>query len=442
MFTTRGKVLILGVALALVAAACGTMQSQPPAPRGPDLTVQQVGPAAPDRVLVRFRPGTPPDKMEALHRRVGGRVVQTIPQIGVLVVQVPSNTVQAAIGVYTSDPVTEFAEPDGVAEAFVVPNDPYFGSQWGPQKVEAPAAWDTTTGSNTVRIAVLDTGISQSHPDLAGKVVAAQNFTDSPTAEDLHGHGTHVAGTAAAVTNNAVGVAGMDWNARLMNGKVLGDNGSGYYSWVASGITWAADNGAKVIGQSRELLELRDLGGRGGSRGEHPQHGARRLRVLERDFDGHPARGGARGPGVDEASQQLRGAGLHREQHGPGDRKPLRPGPDQRPEGGGVHGRRPHPDPVPDADGHAHAQVDSEADAHALSHSESVSEPESHAQPDPDSEVEVGRRARWLETQQRLPTASWRGPEGTRRGSGENTVAYRGNLHRREGSCVRSGLCC
>jgi len=257
VFTTRGKVIVLGVALALVAAACGTMQSQPPAPRGPDLSLQQVGPAAPDRVLVRFRPGTPPDKMEALHRRVGGRVVQTIPQIGVLVVQVPSNTVQAAIGVYTSDPVTEFAEPDGVAEAFVVPNDPYFGSQWGPQKVEAPAAWDTTTGSNTVRIAVLDTGISQSHPDLAGKVVAAQNFTDSPTAEDLHGHGTHVAGTAAAVTNNAVGVAGMDWNARLMNGKVLGDNGSGYYSWVASGITWAADNGAKVINMS--------LGGPSGS---------------------------------------------------------------------------------------------------------------------------------------------------------------------------------
>jgi thermitase len=195
--------------------------------------------------------------MDALHRRVGGRVVQAISQIGVLVVEVPANTVQGAVGVYASDPATEFAEPDGVAQALLVPDDPHFVSQWGPQKVEAPAAWDTTTGSNTIRIAVLDTGIRSTHPDLSGRLVAAQNFTTSPTADDNNGHGTHVAGIAAAVTNNAAGVAGMDWNAGLMNGKVLGDDGAGYYSWVAQGIVWAADNGATVINLS--------LGGRTGS---------------------------------------------------------------------------------------------------------------------------------------------------------------------------------
>ncbi len=238
---------MLAVGLALVAAACGTMQTLPPAPPGADLGLQQAGPVALNRVLVRFRPGIPPDRMQALHRRVGGQVVQTISQIGVLVVEVPANTVQSAIGVYASDPATEFAEPDAVAQAFLIPNDPHFGSQWGPQKVEAPAAWDSSTGSNTVRIAVLDTGIRSSHPDLAGKVVASRNFTSSLTDDDVDGHGTHVAGISSAITNNAVGIAGMDWNARLMNGKVLGDDGSGYYSWVINGIVWAADNGAKVI---------------------------------------------------------------------------------------------------------------------------------------------------------------------------------------------------
>ena len=65
--------------------------------------------------------------------------------------------------------------------------------------------------------------------------------------DDLYGHGTHVAGIAAAATNNGLGVAGLGYNATLMNVKVLGDQGSGYYSWIASCITWSADNGAKVI---------------------------------------------------------------------------------------------------------------------------------------------------------------------------------------------------
>ena len=96
MFGMRGGVLVLAVGLALVAAACGTMQSQPPTPQGSDLFLQQPG-RPPERVLVRFRPGTPPDRMETLHRRVGGRVVQTIPQIGVLVVLVRAGGVPGAV---------------------------------------------------------------------------------------------------------------------------------------------------------------------------------------------------------------------------------------------------------------------------------------------------------------------------------------------------------
>ena len=239
------------LAVTVLAVACGTMQpaGMQPQPRSAGTTAQ-VGAYAPDRLLVKFRPGTSPDRVAALVAQVRGQVLSVIPKIEVYVLRVPSGSVQAAVSSLQQEPAVEFAEPDGYVYAQVIPNDPEWPNLWGLQKVQAPSAWDITTGSNTVRIAVLDTGISSSHPDVGPRVVAAQNFTDSPTPEDIRGHGTHVAGTIGAVTNNSLGVAGMDWNARLMNGKVLGDDGSGRWSWVAAGIVWAADNGAKVINMS------------------------------------------------------------------------------------------------------------------------------------------------------------------------------------------------
>lgn len=135
-------------------------------------------------------------------------------------------------------------------------NDPHFGLQWGLTTVKASEAWGYGKSASSTRIAILDTGVDPAHPDLAAKIVAAQNFTDSATVDDMHGHGTHVAGIAAAATNNGMGIAGAGFNASLMNAKVLSDSGSGYYSWIANGVVWAADNGAKVINLS--------LGGPGG----------------------------------------------------------------------------------------------------------------------------------------------------------------------------------
>jgi thermitase len=102
------------------------------------------------------------------------------------------------------------------------PNDPGFGNQWGLHKVEAATAWDTTTGSAGVSIAILDTGVDQNHPDLKDKIVKNVNFTGSSTVNDVHGHGTHVAGIAAASTNNGIGVAGLGYDSTIMNVKVLG----------------------------------------------------------------------------------------------------------------------------------------------------------------------------------------------------------------------------
>ncbi len=202
------------------------------------------------RILVKFVPGAAAAEVANAHRAVGGAIVETIPGIDVQIVRVPAGREKELVSRYLRNKNVLYAEPDFIAQASVVPNDTYFSNQWGMSKVEAPLAWDVSKSSSNIRVAVLDTGIDAGHGDIKPKVVAAKNFTTSKTVSDRNGHGTHVAGIAAAVTNNSKGVAGLGWNASLMNGKVLGDDGSGFYSWVASGIVWAADNGAKAINMS------------------------------------------------------------------------------------------------------------------------------------------------------------------------------------------------
>ncbi len=146
---------------------------------------------------------------------------------------------------------TAFVEDDHVVRISATPNDPHYGEQWHLPSVSAPQAWDITTGSSGVTIAVVDTGVDYTHPDLKGKCLPGYNFVDrSSDPMDDHGHGTHVAGIAAAVGNNSTGVAGVDWKARILPVKVLDAQGSGYDSDVAAGIRYAADHGAKVINLS------------------------------------------------------------------------------------------------------------------------------------------------------------------------------------------------
>jgi thermitase len=131
-----------------------------------------------------------------------------------------------------------------------VHNDSYFDKQWAFKEIpDLPV----TTDSPEVLIAVLDTGIDQQHEDLTGKVVGSINFSDSPTSADLNGHGTHVAGIIAAVTDNGIGIAGVAPNARLLNVKVADDNGIVWPSKVAKAIVWAVDNGAQIINMSLVL---------------------------------------------------------------------------------------------------------------------------------------------------------------------------------------------
>jgi thermitase len=130
--------------------------------------------------------------------------------------------------------------------------DPGFQLQWGMVRIGAPAAWDQSRGSG-VKVAVVDTGADLDHPDLAGRLDTTSDYdfvNGDPTAEDDHGHGTHVAGIIGATLNNGAGVAGVANRCTVLPLKALDSDGSGYDSDVADAIRWAADHGASVVSLS------------------------------------------------------------------------------------------------------------------------------------------------------------------------------------------------
>ena len=124
-----------------------------------------------------------------------------------------------------------------------------------------PSLGTSPRGSRAIFIAILDTGIDSKHQDLASEVIVSVYLSSSPSANDIYGHGTYVAGIAGASTNNGQGVASLGYNSTLMNVKVLDNDGSGGYSAVAAGMVWAADNGASVIDMSLEHEPGRERSG-------------------------------------------------------------------------------------------------------------------------------------------------------------------------------------
>lgn len=192
-------------------------------------------------------------------------------------------------------PEVEYAEPDQILQHTLSPNDPYYSSQWhyyGTYGINAPAAWDITTGNASIVVAVIDTGIT-SHTDLAGRTVAGYDFiSDVWTANDGNGrdndpsdpgdwvaanncyfgsgasnsswHGTHVAGTIGAKSNNSLGVAGINWNSKVQPVRVLGKCG-GYMSDIIDGMKWASGlsvSGVPANSTPAKVINL-SLGGSG-----------------------------------------------------------------------------------------------------------------------------------------------------------------------------------
>lgn len=213
--------------------------------------------AVANRIIVGFRADVSDTEKDAVTQAVASQGVVSVTPVrrvsdaaqAVDVSGAPS--LESAIQSYLTDPRVQYAEPDYVVHALDLPNDQYFDNQYGMSKVQAPGAWGITHGVGNIKIAILDCGIYDAHPDLAGKVVAAHDFTGSASGtDDRCDHGTHVAGIASAVTNNGTGVAGLGYDTKLLNGKILTDTGIGYQSVIADGIRWAADTGAKVINMS------------------------------------------------------------------------------------------------------------------------------------------------------------------------------------------------
>ena len=206
--------------------------------------------SVPGEILVKFKAGTPASTRSAIHRQNGSKVIETAAALDVARVTAPKGRELSHAGRYKQSRWVEFAEPNYVASVSeTTPSDPYFlPNQWDMQRIQAPAAWDITCGLDSVIVAVVDTGVDYNHPDLAARIVAGYDFYngDSDPIDD-HGHGTSVAGVIGASTDNGIGVAGITWHPKVMPIKVASASGSAPYYAIARGITYAADNGARVV---------------------------------------------------------------------------------------------------------------------------------------------------------------------------------------------------
>ncbi|HMA38126.1 MAG TPA: S8 family serine peptidase [Chloroflexia bacterium] len=160
----------------------------------------------------------------------------------------PAFDAAAAAAALAGTPGVAYAEPDYRLHSAWVPNDPFYSKQWYLAQINAPAAWDVTTGRDSVVVAMIDTGIAANHPDLAGKLVPGYNFvSDTPNTADDNGHGTYTAGLVGAIGNNGLGVAGVAWGVRLMPVKILDRDGGGNIGDFSQGIHYAVDHGAKIL---------------------------------------------------------------------------------------------------------------------------------------------------------------------------------------------------
>ncbi len=224
-----------------------------PAVAAPPAAATEQFPHVPGRLLVQQRAGLSDAQVDSALSAHGGKRVGKIDGINVHVVQLPAHAdTAAAAAALARNPHFKFVELDRILPLAGTTNDPSLASQWHLTRIGAPTAWDTTAGDG-ITIAILDTGVDGSHPDLAAQMVAGWNaYDNNADASDIHGHGTAVAGTAAAAGNNQIGVASVAYRSRIMPIRVADAGGYATGSAIASGLTWAADHGATVANISFE----------------------------------------------------------------------------------------------------------------------------------------------------------------------------------------------
>ena len=294
----RTGLLVLTVVAAGALGACSDAPMDPgqdmPAAEAPpaDLSFAPADPYVPGRVLVRFKPGA---NAQGIIQGAGAEFARDMV-LGIKILKVPEGAELRVVQALSKNPNVEFAEPDFVrtfGDPAVMPvNDPFVGYKWDLDNdgniysttgdvlattgaADADMDWreavEALASSNgSARIGIMDTGIRNDHQEFQGRIAAQYDFFDGDgNAEDDNGHGTHVAGIAAASTNDGLGVPGVAYtgNVEFAIAKVCGESGWGPFvsygcplSAIADGIVWAVDNGAHVLNLS--------LGGGSGSDAE------------------------------------------------------------------------------------------------------------------------------------------------------------------------------
>lgn len=231
-----------------------------------------VGLIHPARLLVQPRAGASTDEVAQAHLRAGARVLRDLPQIGWQIVEVEPRLLNKARETYLGDAAIERADFDRAKRLAHVPNDPFW-PMWHMQRIKADVAWDTLKGSPSVRVAVMDTGLITTHPDLAPNVwtnpgeIAGNSIDDDGNGyvDDVHGydfaygdadpddqfgHGTSCAGIIAAVQDNNLGVTGVAPLSRLVGVKAALDSGYFYDSANVPALVYIADMGFEVVSMS------------------------------------------------------------------------------------------------------------------------------------------------------------------------------------------------
>jgi hypothetical protein len=235
---------------------------------------QQQSRYAPGEVLVKFKKGASEGRKMQAHVQAGTEVIKVLKEIGWHHVRSKrGESTEVLLERYRNSPDVEYVEPNIQYHLYTTPNDPKFSLQWGLTKIGAPRAWDAQTGNSSVTIAIIDSGVDYTHPDLAanmwinsGEVVSNgldddnngyiddirgwNFFNNNNDPMDDNGHGTHVAGVAAAVGNNGIGIAGVSWQAKIMALKICGASGFCSLDSAASAVLYAVNKGAKVINNS------------------------------------------------------------------------------------------------------------------------------------------------------------------------------------------------